>query len=620
MKDSIAEVIFNLPIDSGFDYLIPSRFIGKIDVGSRVLVPFSKWKATGYVAALKSKSTFGKLKFITSLIDKQPLVDKNFMKLLRSVSDYYCCSLGEMIEIALPASVRKSKKIKLARINKPKNRKGEKSQVFVLSDITDEKKWEFYIEKTKEALSDNKDIIFIFPDTDQIKNAFEKLNSLFKNNVAVLFSKQSRSQGLKEWLKIKEARAKIVVGAISAIFAPVNDLGLIIIEDEDNHYYKHDQSPHYHVRQVAIMRAKENKASLILSSQTISVETYLEAKKRKYSVVRLKQENIKRPDIQLLDMVEERFRQRKKDLVLSKFLENEINNNLTAGKKTMLFFNRKGFSTYIHCRSCGYTLKCPRCDVALTYHYDKKFLRCRFCNYQTKVVSICPNCQASYMRYLGLGAEKLESEIHRIFPQVRIKRWDKATETPDENFDILISTQIGLKANNISVDLIGALRPESSLNRIDFRAAEKTFSLLHRLSKLAREKMIIQTNNPSHYSIQSAYKDNAEYFYEQELKNRKELGFPPFKHLAQIIIRGKSEERVKAVSDSLFKKLESINKKSSIEIFEPSASVSRKLRGNFYWNILIKGSSIKNICSLIRKPVLEYKNKSGVITTVNVDL
>jgi len=318
-------------------------------------------------------------------------------------------------------------------------------------------------------------------------------------------------------------------------------------------------------------------------------------------------------------MKEEGFRQRKKKLILSSFLENNIQNTLASGSKTMLFINRKGFSTFIHCKACGYTLKCPRCNVGLVYHYGKKSLSCRFCNYESKVVSICPNCQASYMRYLGLGTEKLESEMHRMFPQAKIRRWDKESAAPQDNFDILISTQMGLRKTSFAVELLGVLSPELSLNRIDFRAAEKTFALLYRLSKLAKEKMIVQTFNPTHYCIQAIRKQNEDYFYKHELKNRKEFGFPPFKHLVQIILRGKNQERVKALSFSLFNQLETI-KKRGIEVYEPTVSIPSKLRGNYYWNILLKGKSIKNICSLIRKPILEYKKKSGVITTVNIDL
>jgi primosomal protein N' (replication factor Y) len=368
------------------------------------------------------------------------------------------------------------------------------------------------------------------------------------------------------------------------------------------------------------MRAKANRADLILSSATLSLETYLAAKTKHFRLIQSKKSAKDKINIQILDMKEEGFRQRRKNLILSAFLENNIQNTISSGGKVMLFMNRKGFSTFIHCRACGYTLKCPRCNVGLVYHYDNKSLRCRFCNYSAKAVSICPNCQASYMRYLGLGTEKLESEMHRLFPQAKIKRWDKESPIKDDNFNILISTQIGLRKNSSSVELLGVLDPELSLSRMDFRAAEKTFSLLYRLSKLAKDKMIIQTYNPTHYCMQAIRKQDLDYFYQQELKQRKEFGFPPYKHLTQIILRGKNQERVKAVSYALFNKLNAVNKKKSIEVYEPSPSMPSKLRNNYYWNILLKGKSVKNICSLIRKPILEYKKKSAVITTVNVDL
>ncbi|MDD2654260.1 MAG: primosomal protein N', partial [Candidatus Omnitrophica bacterium] len=392
------------------------------------------------------------------------------------------------------------------------------------------------------------------------------------------------------------------------------------IEEEDNYAYKHDQSPHYHSRSVAYMRVEKEKASLVLSSTTISLETFSQIKQKNAKLVEPKGTVSKTIDVKLLDTNEERFRQRKRDFILSSFLENNIQNTLASGGKVMLFMNRKGFSTFIQCRSCGYSLKCPRCNISLTYHYDKKSLTCRYCNYKTQALSICPNCQAAYMRYSGIGTEKLESEMHRMFPQAKIRRWDKESSLPADDFDILISTQISLKKHNFSVDLLGVLKPDASLNRIDFRAAEKTYSLLYRLRKITANKMIIQTSNPTHYIMQAIYKNDPDYFYKQELNNRRELGFPPFRHLVQVNLRGKINDRVKEVSFALFDTLTKSNKAKTIEIYEPSPSIPSKLRGNFYWNILLKGSSVKNICSLIHKPILEYKRKSGVITTINVDL
>jgi len=621
MKKKVAQVIFNLPIETRFDYSIPSSLLGQVGVGARVKVGFGNKRLIGYVVSLKEKSAFRKLKPILSLIDNVPILSESFLKELKELADYYCCSLGEMIETSLPLSVRKGKVVEILRQRKiPMKSSSEESEVFVLKDLPDEEKWEFYLKKIRESLSKQKEVIFLVPEISYIKDCFDRLKGEFSDRIAVLYGSQNPSQGLREWARIKNGQASIVIGVISAVFAPVDNLGLIIIDEEDNYAYKHDQSPHYHSRQVAYMRAKKEKASIILSSVSISLETYFQIKQNKFKLIESKDTETTPIDVKLLDTNEERFRQRKKEFVLSSFLENNIQNTLAAHGKIMLFMNRKGFSTFIQCRSYGYSLKCPRCNISLTYHYDKKYLSCRFCNYKTQVLSICPNCQVSYMRYSGMGTEKLESEMHRMFPQAKIKRWDKESSLPGDDFDILISTQVSLKRPNFSVELLGVLKPDALLNKIDFRAAEKTFSLLYRLSKLAKDKMLIQTNNPSHYSIQAINKRDQDYFYQQELSNRKELGFPPFKHLAQIILRGKNQERVKEVSFDLFNNLININKTNSIEIYEPIPSIPAKLRGNFYWNILLKGSSVKNICSLIRKPILEYKKKSGVITTVNVDL
>ncbi|HOX54805.1 MAG TPA: primosomal protein N' [Candidatus Omnitrophota bacterium] len=621
MKRKIAQVIFNLPIETRFDYAIPVSMLGKVSVGARVKVGFGNKRLIGYVVALKEKSEFRHLKPILSLIDETPILDEDLLSQLKELADYYCCSLGEMIEISLPQAIRKGKQVDILHKGKiVSNVPSGKPEVSVLKDLPEQEKWDFYLGKIRTVLSAQRDVIFLVPEISYIKDYFDKLEAEFSGRVAVLYGTQNPNQGLHEWARIKNSQASIVIGVISAVFAPVNNLGLIIIEEEDNYAYKHDQSPHYHSRSVAYMRVEKEKASLVLSSTTISLETFSQIKQKNAKLVEPKGTVSKTIDVKLLDTNEERFRQRKRDFILSSFLENNIQNTLASGGKVMLFMNRKGFSTFIQCRSCGYSLKCPRCNISLTYHYDKKSLTCRYCNYKTQALSICPNCQAAYMRYSGIGTEKLESEMHRMFPQAKIRRWDKESSLPADDFDILISTQISLKKHNFSVDLLGVLKPDASLNRIDFRAAEKTYSLLYRLRKITANKMIIQTSNPTHYIMQAIYKNDPDYFYKQELNNRRELGFPPFRHLVQVNLRGKINDRVKEVSFALFDTLTKSNKAKTIEIYEPSPSIPSKLRGNFYWNILLKGSSVKNICSLIHKPILEYKRKSGVITTINVDL
>jgi len=611
-----AKIVLGIPVEGPFDYIVPEGLSEKIKAGSRVRVSFRTQQAVGYVVKLTKKSNINNVKPILALIDEVPILDKNILSLTKGLSEYYCCSWGEAIETALPEVLRKGRKISqnINIIEETSIRYDFRPEVTLLHDLDGDARWEIYLKSIKEALDSNRSIIVLLPDISSVLRAKEKIYAHLGIIPALLYRKQP--QELSEWLKLKSGQAKIVVGTRSSIFAPLNNLGLVIIDEEHDPVYKQDQVPHYHAREVAYIRIKIEKAKLILGSGRPSLETFYSAKqdKIKYKFIsRIKDFlQIKIIDTGYLDKIS-----KQKNIFLSKYLEDSIAHTLNAQGKILLFLNRKGFATLASCISCGKSLRCPRCNVNLVYHFKDNILNCHYCNFKMQPPQICPNCNSGYIKYSGLGTEKIESELSRLFPQVRIKSLDSRKQIDFSDIDIFVSTQAIIKDPDCSFDLVGVLAIDNSLNRIDFRASEKTFALLIGLLKLTGKKMIIQTRLPGHSCFQALEKKDMDIFYAEELRQRKALKFPPYGHLGLIKLRGIKEERVKEASSSLFDRLNRF-KKRNIKILSVNSGQPAKLRGNFYWQILIRGKEPRNLSSFLKNHLKDFPH-SGIIVTVDID-
>src|SRR4030042_1049597 len=480
-----AKIVLGLPVAGPFDYIVPEALQKQIKVGARVWVSFGNRRLMGYVVGLSHTTNIKNLKPILELLDNPPLINKNMLLLTKELSDYYCCSWGEAIETALPLAIRKGRKI--TQIEKPeKNRlKGKLIEPILIHDSGTKERWGIYLEAIKNVLSQDKSAIVILPDRETVFKAKEIIQGRMAHmgsELIVLYRNQPGE--LKEWLKILEGKVKIVVGSRSSIFAPVENLGLIIVDEEQNSVYKQDQVPHYHSRQVAFMRSRIETAQLILASSLPSLEMVLLAKQNKIkNIFTQKRENL--PEIKIADTTYLNRGTKEKNKILSKSLEDAIFSALNTKGKILLFLNRRGYATVISCRQCGMVLKCPRCNINLVYHFKENVLSCHYCNFKMQPQDICPNCNAGYMRYSGLGIEKIESEIARIFPKGIIKRQDNWQKADINDADIFISTQSVIKETGYGFDLVGVLAIDNSLNRIDLRAAEKTFSLLIDLVRLS---------------------------------------------------------------------------------------------------------------------------------------
>ncbi len=608
-----AKVVLGIAVEGPFDYIVPPDLERKISVGSRVWVTLRTQRMVGYVVGLAHKTNISHLKNILSVIDECPVLDKNMLSLAKELSDYYCCSWGEAIETALPASLRKGRVIPAIKYTDRKSDYYDR-KIVLLHDLDGRERWDIYLTNIEETLRQDKSVIFILPDIESARRTQRFIHEKLHISLAMLYRKQPSEW--KEWVKIREGKVGVVIGTRSAVFAPFNNLGLIIIDEEEDSVYKQEQVPHYHAREIASMRAGTEKAKLILASASVSLESFYQAKKNEisYTFIPRKKEY---PEIKIIDMKYEKSRIKSKNIILSKYLQDSIASTLASGGKALLFLNRKGFATFASCSTCGTALRCPRCNINLVYHFKDNMLECHYCNFKMPPPQICPSCNSGYIKYSGIGTEKIEGELSRVFPCAKIKRQDNQESISLKDTDICISTSAIMKHPGYNFDLTGVLFIDNSLNRIDLRASEKTFGLLTGLLALTEKKFIIQTSLPGHHSFKALIEKDVALFYKEELKQRKQLNFPPYTHMILVKLRGRDEDKVKTASLALFEKL---NKSCSgdIDILAVNPGQPAKLRGNFYWQILISSHNPKKAAKFLKIHLKDFSH-SGIIVTVDVD-
>ena len=429
-----------------------------------------------------------------------------------------------------------------------------------------------------------------------------------EEKIAVLHSKLSLGERYDEWNKINEGKAKIIIGARSAIFAPIYDLGLIIIDEEHDSSYKSEGSPRYDAKEVAKYMAKQYSCPLVLGSATPDMKSYTKALNGEIELIELtkRANESSLPQVEIVDLREELANGNRS--MISTKLYGEIEQNLKNKHQTILFLNRRGYSTFIMCRDCGYTAKCKNCNITMTYHLKKDKLKCHYCGYEEKKVNICPECNSKNIKYFGTGTQKLEEEINKIFPNASTIRMDIDTVTKknsheqilnkfrEENIDILIGTQMIVKGHHFpNVTLVGVMAADSSLNIEDYRANERTFQILTQVAgRAGREnlpgKVIVQTYNPDSLAIEYAKEQNYKSFYDTEIGIRKQLKYPPFCDIMVIGISGKNEKNVTEIAEKLHKHIKTriINEKIGLLLYKPLPAPIDKIKNKYRWRIIIK--------------------------------
>lgn len=479
-----------------------------------------------------------------------------------------------------------------------------KYNTYLLYGITGSGKTEVYIKWIEKVINMGKTAIMLVPEIGLTTQIAIRFYEAFGNDVAILHSSLSQGERYDEYIKIMQGKVKIVVGTRSAIFAPLKDIGIIIIDEEDSNSYKQDNTPKYHAREIAKYRCNYNNIPLVLGSATPSLESKARADKKVYNLLKLTTRVGKAqiPKIYLVNMEDEI---KKRNTIFSDLLQEKIKEKLLKKEQIILLLNRRGFATFITCSNCGYTYKCPNCDITLTYHKTTNNLICHYCGYQIKKASRCPKCQEDSLNYYGLGTEKLEEKIKELYPEIRVIRMDQDTtrnkgmhekiikEFKENKYDLLLGTQMISKGLDFpKVSLVGVINADTTLNIPDYRSSENTFALLNQVAGRAGRsdilgEVVIQTYNPDHFCLKCVLDNDYDSFYLQEMAFRKKLKYPPYYYLVSLKVIGKEYEKTlenaKKVKNYL---VNNLNKETIV--LGPTTAAVLKFKNEYRMQIIIK--------------------------------
>jgi len=483
-------------------------------------------------------------------------------------------------------------------------------QVFLLHGVTGSGKTEVYLRSIEAALALGRGALLLVPEIALTPAVAGQFFHRFGDRVAILHSAFSDAERAEQWRRIRSGAAPVVVGTRSGVFAPVKDLGLIVVDEEHDHSYKQEETPRYHGRDVAVVRAQAAGACVVLGSATPSLESRYNAARGKYVLLTLPERIERRPlpSVEIIDMRAE-FLQTRRQSVFSRRLLEQIAARLDSGEQTMLLLNRRGFACFAACRACGHRIECIHCAVTLTYHRRDHRLLCHYCNYAQRPPSVCPNCSSEHIYFIGTGSERVEEELHRHFPKARIARMDRDTVSGrrqyetilaafrEGRFDILVGTQMIAKGHDIpNVTLVGVVSADVGLGMPDFRAAERTFQLLTQVAGRAGRgelpgTVLIQTINPDHYAIRFAAAQNYELFYQKEIQFRRLMRYPPFSVLANVLLRSPRREEALKRSAELSERL--TPPPEGLKILGPAEAPVPKLKNEYRYQLLIKAAGRK---------------------------
>ena len=654
------EVITSLPINSTFQYEVTENEQYSTEIGKRVHIPFRNSKRVGYIVKIEDKPVVESPKPVIDIIDEEPIFTEEMIALAKWISDNYYCSWGEALEAMIPGPLKRGKVSMVSRIKEEpveviptqphipnteqkkvlENIKDclDRSQheVFLIHGITGSGKTEIYLQAMEKVVAEGRTGVMLVPEISLTPQTVERFRSRFGDKVAVFHSGMLESAKFAEWKRLQQGEARIVVGPRSAVFSPMKDPGIFIVDEEHEPSYKQEDTPRYHAREVAIERARMAGVPVILGSATPSLESYYKAVEGEYTLVELTQriEEKKLPRVKLVDMRME-FETRSGKKVISRIMEEALCVDIKKKQQALIFLNRRGFSTFVMCRKCGYVIKCHKCDSPMVFHREKKALICHYCNANSLPPDLCPECNEDYLMYKGTGTQKVENEIKRVMPGVRIVRMDSDTMSKrgshdrvlrdfrNHKTDIIVGTQMIAKGLDFpKVTLVGVVSADSNLNLPDFRSGERTFNLITQVAGRAGRgdlggEVIVQTFTPEHYAINLAAKHDYNGFYEKEIESRKELRFPPFVDLIKITVRSRKDDNAAATAERLVKLLQ--KKIPGTDITGPVPAPMARLRGYYRWNVLIKTNDREGMVAGLRVALKGFRKGSGVFMAVDVD-
>ncbi len=508
----------------------------------------------------------------------------------------------------------------------------------LLHGVTGSGKTAVYLAAMRAVLEAGRSAILLVPEIGLTPAVAADLHQIFGDEVAILHSALSDRERAEQWHRIKRGEARMVVGTRSAVFAPVSDLALIIVDEEHDASYKQEETPRYHARDVAVMRAKMANAVVVLGSATPSLESYFNAKKSKYGLVELPDRVEQRPlpEVEIVDMRQE-FQETGQEQVISRKLAAEIKQRLDRKEQVMVLLNRRGYSPVVLCRTCGKKLECRNCAIALTHHKREHKMVCHYCGYMAPVPKACVHCGSEYVYFLGTGSEKLEELLHGMFPQARIARLDRDTVRSHEDFertlnalsegelDLLVGTQMIAKGHDIhGVTLVGVVGADVALGLPDFRAAERTFQLLTQVAGRAGRgespgKVVLQTYFQDHYAVQYAARHDFIGFYEKELRFRSWMHYPPYSALANVLVRSDKLDEALAWSGKLGKWFES-TRHEGVRVLGPAAAPITRLKRDYRYHFVLKSPSREKLNTTLRAMLAYAAQQRIPRTQVIVDV
>jgi primosomal protein N' (replication factor Y) (superfamily II helicase) len=508
----------------------------------------------------------------------------------------------------------------------------------LLHGVTGSGKTAVYLAAMKSVLDSGRSAILLVPEIGLTPAVAADVHGVFGDEVAILHSGLSDKERAEHWHRIRRGDARAVVGTRSAVFAPVANLALIIVDEEQDSSYKQEETPRYHARDVAVMRAKFCEAAVVLGSATPSLESYFNAKKNRYALLEMSDRVEKRPlpEVELVDMRQE-FQETGQEQVLSRKLLQEIRLRLERKEQVMVLLNRRGYSPVALCRTCGKTLECRNCAVALTHHKGMRRMECHYCGFMAPVPRHCASCGSEYVYFLGTGSEKLEELLHGFFPQARIARLDRDTVRSHADFervlsalnagelDLLVGTQMIAKGHDIhGVTLVGVVAADIALGLPDFRAAERTFQLLTQVAGRAGRgevpgKVILQTYFPDHYAVQYAAQHDFAGFYEKELRFRSWMHYPPLSSLANVIVRSDKLDDVLKWAGALGRWFEK-TRHEGVRVLGPASAPIERLKRDYRYHFILKSQSRQKLNTLLRTMLAQAEKENIPRTNVIVDV
>jgi primosomal protein N' (replication factor Y) len=668
--ETYADILLPLALPETLTYRLPEELCAAAKPGQRVLVNLGKNKIlTGLIWRIHFSPPSFEARNVISMVDEIPILHDQQFNLWEWIAGYYLCSLGEIMKAALPAFLkaddRDPKRIRKAQtaIDNPQPitlvplsdaqqcvfqdiRSGfAHTPVHLLHGITSSGKTEVYIHLIMDQLEQNRQVLYLLPEIALTTQIIVRLQNVFGEKVLVYHSRFSQVKRLKVWnqiLKGPGGQGQLILGVRSSVFLPYNDLGLIIVDEEHEHSYKQqDPAPRYHARDVAIILGTIHKAPVLMGSATPSIESYQQAHAGKYQLHELNQRfgGIDRPEILLSDSRDARKR-KKMQGPFTPLMLRAIDETLVKKEQAILFQNRRGYSPYIECQECKWIPRCHQCDVSLTLHRAQSKLECHYCGYAERVPGRCPACSSTNLATRGLGTERIEEDLQLLFPDARLARLDLDSTRSTSAFsriltdfemgktDILIGTQMvskGLDFSNVS--LVGIMDADQLLNYPDFRSYERSFQLMTQVSGRAGRRdtqgtVVIQCSDPSHPVIQQVMDNNLSGFYGNEITERQQFGYPPFKRLIRFNIKHADLRVVAEAANDLATELKEL---LPGRVMGPQTPVVSRIQGKHIQNILIKLDRNpellirkKAIASLI-KNFIDRKTYGSLVIQADVD-